>query len=91
MFFTCEADPPTPFTELVKRFHTEGKHMPVPSTAIRGLKMPTNRFYYDLAKSNKGPVTVGMVEEHCEFYSDLFHSTAKINSLSKYQSTAIED
>ena len=93
-YFKCEADPPTPFTELVKRFHAATK-MPVPRTAIKGLVMPTDHFYNVCLKANDGQrVTAQMIEDTgCRaFYSSLFHRTAEFNTLPEYdERMGIED
>jgi hypothetical protein len=92
-YFTCEADPPTPFTELVKRFHAATK-MPVPRTAIKGVVMPTVHYYNALSKANDGRrVTTQMIEDtgDRDFYSSLFHSTAEFNTLPEYEYKEIED
>ena len=92
-YFTCEADPPTPFTELVKRFHVAAK-MPVPRTAIKGVVIPTDRYCNALSKANDGRrVTAQMIQDtgDRDFYSSLFHRTAEFNTLDEYESTDIED
>ena len=91
-YFTCEADPPTPFTELVKRFHVAAK-MPVPRTAIKGVVIPTDRYYNALTKANDGRrLTAQMMEESGDrqFYSSLFHRTAELATLDEYESKDID-